>query len=606
MAVSDERSAFVRHAWEGFLESGREPSDVRPSIAASWRRSRLSRVAPDDADFPYLPIEAKSRLVSAAEPVLNRFAMSLPGTNVCIVLADRGARIVGRWVGDPGLERHLTGSSIDRGFVLDEEVAGTNGIGTVLEEMRPIEVVGPEHYVAALHKLTCVGVPIRHPLSGRLEGVLDLACPTTDANSLLLPTVIDLGTQIERELFERVSDSERSVLRAFVARNRETTRPLIALTDQFMMANASATPWLDGVDQAFLLEQGDVASLTSGEVVRDMSFSEGRTAVTRCRPVRAGLKVAGLLIEIDAGATTRRRSGPSGRHTSASSAGLAAAGLAGVSDSWRRVAESCARLVPGTPIRIEGEAGTGKMALARHLHQSMRPQSTCTVLPATLERVLGTEQWLRRALAGIQPLADPRQSPSTIVLAHVEWLSEPAAAALCDMLDLAKDAAPLIISTVIPGERRVPGPLDDRLRTQVVTLPPLRGRPEDIAGIADALIRRHSSGRLGPRVVPNALRMLMRHPWPGNVRELETLVIRLLGDGRTHDITPMDLADLDSGMPLRRNLGNLEVLERDAIVHALRDVDANKSRAALVLGMSRSTLYRKIRQYGIDPERVVL
>lgn len=598
MAMSDERSASVRHAWEGFLESGREPSDVRPNIAASWRRSQLSRVAPDDADFPWLPTDSKSRLVSAAEPVLNRFAMSLPGTNVCIVLADRRARIVGRWVGDPSLERHLTASSIDRGFVLDEEVAGTNGIGTVLEEMRPVEVAGSEHYVAALHQLTCVGVPIRHPLSGRLEGVLDLACPTTDANSLLLPTVIDLGAQIERELFERVSDSERSVLRAFLARNRETTRPLIALTDQFMMANASAAPWLDGVDQAVLLEQGDMTSLSGGEVVREMSFSKGRTAVARCRPVLAGLKVAGLLIEIDAGATTQRRSGRPGRNTTASCAGLAAAGLAGSSDAWRRVAQRCARLDPRTPIRIEGEPGTGKMALARHLHHSLRPGSTCTVLPGTLEGVLGTGDWLRRALAGVGP------GPSTIVLAHVDRLSEPASAALCDMLGLAEDP-PLVISTAIPGDRPVHRALEDRLRTQVVTLPPLRGRPEDIAGIADALIRRHAPGPLRPRLAPNALRLLMRHPWPGNVRELDALLIRLLGEGRTHDITPMDLADLGSGMP-RRNLGSLELLERDAIIHALRDADANKTRAALVLGMSRSSLYRKIRHYGIDPERVVL
>ena len=358
MAMSTERIACIRHAWESFLASGRDPAEVRPSIAASWRRSRLSGVPAEDAAFPYRPAAGTSRLMSAAEPVLNRFAMSLPGTDVCIVLADRGARIVGRWVGDRSLERRLTASSIDRGFVVDEEVAGTNGIGTVIEEMRPIEVVGPEHYVSALQTLTCVGVPIRHPLSGRLEGVLDLACPTVDANSLLLPTVIDLGAQIERELFERVSDSERSVLRAFVARNRETTRPLIALTDQFMMANASASPWLDGVDQAFLLEQGDMASLSAGEVVREMAFSGGRTTVARCRPVRSGLKIAGLLIEIESAGTPRRRSRTSVRNASA--AGLAAAGLVGTSDPWRRVADRCAQLVPTLPVRIEGEAGTGR------------------------------------------------------------------------------------------------------------------------------------------------------------------------------------------------------------------------------------------------------
>jgi len=143
MAMSTERIACIRHAWESFLASGRDPAEVRPSIAASWRRSRLSGVPAEDAAFPYRPAAGTSRLMSAAEPVLNRFAMSLPGTDVCIVLADRGARIVGRWVGDRSLERRLTASSIDRGFVVDEEVAGTNGIGTVIEEMRPSRSSGP-------------------------------------------------------------------------------------------------------------------------------------------------------------------------------------------------------------------------------------------------------------------------------------------------------------------------------------------------------------------------------------------------------------------------------------------------------------------------------
>ena len=323
-------------------------------------------------------------------------------------LVRRGFRIVGRWVGDRSLERRLTASSIDRGFVVDEEVAGTNGIGTVIEEMRPIEVVGPEHYVAALQTLTCVGVPIRHPLSGRLEGVLDLACPTVDANSLLLPTVIDLGAQIERELFERVSDSERSVLRAFVARNRETTRPLIALTDQFMMANASASPWLDGVDQAFLLEQGDMASLSAGEVVREMAFSGGRTTVARCHPSVPGSR--SRVCSSRSSPTARRGAGPD--PPSARDASRSGPRRSGDGRGERPVAAGRGPVRPTgahLPVRIEGEAGTGKMALARHLHQSLRPGSTCTALPATLEGVLGTEEWLRRALAGIQPGATGAQ-----------------------------------------------------------------------------------------------------------------------------------------------------------------------------------------------------
>ena len=397
---------------------------------------------------------------------------------------------------------------------MDEEVAGTNGIGTVLEEMRPIEVVGPEHYVAALQTLTCVGVPIRHPLSGRLEGVLDLACPTADANSLLLPTVIDLGAQIERELFERVSDSERSVLRAFVARNRETTRPLIALTDQFMMANASASPWLDGVDQAFLLEQGDMASLSGGEVVREMSFSQGRTAVARCRPVRAGLKIAGLLIEIDAGPGAGRRPIPATRPER--ELDRADGGRDGRGE--RLVAPGGRPLRPAGPDGARPDRGRGghrediarpppppEHAARLHLHGAARHART---RPG--HRGVAAPR-PRRPRARPQPTG---RTPAPLVLTHVDWLSEPAAIALGDMLDLARDTAPLVISTLIPGDRPAPGPLEDRLRTQVVTLPPLRGRPEDIAGIANALIRRHASGRTGPRIVPSALRLLMRTRGP--------------------------------------------------------------------------------------------
>jgi DNA-binding NtrC family response regulator len=337
-----------------------------------------------------------------------------------------------------------------------------------------------------------------------------------------------------------------------------------------------------------------------------MTFSGGRTSVARCRPVRSGLKIAGLLIEIEPTTTPRRRSRPTSARRSTSWTDLTAAGMAGTSDSWRRVADRCAQLNPALPVRIEGEAGTGKMALARHLHQRLRPSSTCTALPATLERVLGTEEWLRRAFAGLHPATAGSDAVGTLILAHVDWLSEPAATALGDMIGHIGDPAPLIISTVVPGDRPACGPLEDRLRTQVVTLPPLRGRPEDIAGITDVLIQRHASGRTAPRVMPSALRLLMRREWPGNVRELEALVMRLLADGRGHAIRPIDLAELGSGSPLGPVLGNLELLERDAIVRALRDAEGNKTGAALALGMSRSSLYRKLNHYRIDPDRVVL
>ena len=120
MAMSTERIACIRHAWESFLASGRDPAEVRPSIAASWRRSRLSGVPAEDAAFPYRPAAGTSRLMSAAEPVLNRFAMSLPGTHSVSLDSQRRCIAVNvQGVGDGRLaELVLRGVAVPRRAVL--------------------------------------------------------------------------------------------------------------------------------------------------------------------------------------------------------------------------------------------------------------------------------------------------------------------------------------------------------------------------------------------------------------------------------------------------------------------------------------------------------
>ena len=115
-------------------------------------------------------------------------------------------RTVASWGDGPGTSPRcdkLARVSIEEGYVLAEDLAGTNGVGTALEELAPVTIVGAEHYTEPLQRLVCAGVPIRHPLTRRIEGVLDLACPTADANGLLMPATLDLGAQIEREMSMR-------------------------------------------------------------------------------------------------------------------------------------------------------------------------------------------------------------------------------------------------------------------------------------------------------------------------------------------------------------------------------------------------------------------
>jgi transcriptional regulator of acetoin/glycerol metabolism len=346
------------------LEQGGElPLDLRQTIRVSWVRSRLAAAPMDRIAVPYIAdAPPASRLVRAAGPVLDRFAQQLAGTRVCLVLADRDGRVAGCWASDKPALRTLSRVSIEEGYVLAEELAGTNGVGTALEEMAPVIIRGQEHYAAPLQRLVCAGVPIRHPFTRRIEGVLDLACPTADANGLLLPAALDLCAQIEREMSMGAPERERVVFDAFVARNRSTSAALVALAEQYMVTNAAAADLFDIRDQARLWQQA-VESLRSAQpVTRPMQLSSGSSITARCTPVMIGAQCAGTLIEVIAAPRLSRAA----RHGRRAGAGLAA----GPGAAARRLEQDLASAASGPAARIllVGECGTGRLTGARRIH----------------------------------------------------------------------------------------------------------------------------------------------------------------------------------------------------------------------------------------------
>jgi two-component system response regulator FlrC len=146
-----------------------------------------------------------------------------------------------------------------------------------------------------------------------------------------------------------------------------------------------------------------------------------------------------------------------------------------------------------------------------------------------------------------------------------------------------------------------------RLAVFPVRLPPLRERREDIAPLAERLLRRiaASLGRPGLRLSDDAHRALGAAAWPGNVRELANALERsaILADGET--ITADDLAILSPMMPAEQaagggDLASMEEVERDAIRRALAASAGNRRQTAARLGIGLRTLYEKLKRYGID------
>jgi transcriptional regulator with PAS, ATPase and Fis domain len=148
-----------------------------------------------------------------------------------------------------------------------------------------------------------------------------------------------------------------------------------------------------------------------------------------------------------------------------------------------------------------------------------------------------------------------------------------------------------------------------RLQVLVIPLPPLRDRPGDLSLLVDHFLRKiaRERDRSAPRLRAPVMDLLERYRWPGNIRQLENVLQRLtLLAGEA----PITVGVVESDGELRRTLVgdaddsapiySLERSEEQKIREALRAASGNRTRAAKLLGISRATIFRKIKQYGLS------
>jgi DNA-binding NtrC family response regulator len=139
-----------------------------------------------------------------------------------------------------------------------------------------------------------------------------------------------------------------------------------------------------------------------------------------------------------------------------------------------------------------------------------------------------------------------------------------------------------------------------RLHVFCIDLPPLRERRDDIPLLVNHFLNKFcmATSRAMPQLSAEALEVLMRHDWPGNVRELENAVERALVVGRGSEIRPADFSfQFQAEEP--KGGQTLDDVERSHIERILRETQHNLSRAARILDIDRTTLYNKLRRYGL-------
>jgi transcriptional regulator of acetoin/glycerol metabolism len=572
---------------ERFLSSGAAPVQVRDEIQSSWRRCSSWSVHTESLAPPYRPdVNPELRLLRAAGPVLDGVNERLGELGISFILTDADARILDRRVRERVLLRSLDALNVTPGFVFAEDAVGTNGLGTAVELGRTTRIDGHEHYVDQLVKFTCVGVPIRDPLGRRPLGILDVTCAADHDNAMITLIAEQTARSIADRLLEQHSLTERALLAHFMSASRRSHAGIVVLNDRILMTNPQAARLLDGVDQPLVWDHA--ARAMSGEagvsiVENDLPLAGGRMARTRTSPLRDGGEVIGALVEIRP--TSERPVAPLRRP-----ALPAVPGLAGTDRSFLHAYRVARAALPERIVVLCGEAGAGKLAMAHALHRETA--TPVVVLDAASVEVEGESGWLdalRTALSG---------EPSGFVLRRLDLLCPAVVRTVSTILHAASCRGWRCTVTYTCAtsweETALPG-----LDTEQIRLPPLRNRLRDVPALVGALAAPR-------RVAPEVVQLLMRLSWPGNVRELRSVVQRILA-AAPGGTTP-GLADVPPEVRRaapRRTLTRFEQAEVHAILDALAETGGNKKEAATLLGISRSTLYRKLQSAGIDLENTV-
>jgi two-component system response regulator AtoC len=287
---------------------------------------------------------------------------------------------------------------------------------------------------------------------------------------------------------------------------------------------------------------------------------------------------------------------------------------------------------PASTILLTGESGTGKDLAAKVIHFSSDRSAgpflniTCSALTETLleSELFGHEKGaftdarerkkglLEQADGGTVFLDEIGEMTPALQAKLLRFLEEKAFRRVGGSSDIRVDVRVIAATNRNLADEvkvgRFRADLYYRLSVLVVELPPLRERGEDVVLLSDAYVDRFNREfkKKVRGLTPEAKAVLQRGSWPGNVRELRNVIERamLLSEGR--ELSPDDLGIAAAGalsaegaFSLPPDGVNLESLERDLVVQALKRTGGNQTRAAALLGLNRDQIRYRVEKFGL-------
>ncbi len=614
MPNSANRLLRVAAARADFLESGRAGAAGVPDVlAASWERSQAagvdSTVPRTDYDEEY---DTGSLLIRCARPVLEQLGNDTADLPLVIALTDHRARLVQRFDASPAVGRLLDRVQFAPGFNYAESAMGTNGVGTVLEAGQPFSVIGPEHFTENLQAFACTGAPILDPVTGRVEGVLDISSLTQAWSPLMHTLVKSAAKDISRNLLLDRSQSQQAIFDTYLrVVARASRHAVFAFGESVFTANAAAQTMFDAHEQQILRDHARFLTSRRHRASDTVVLPDGRMVRVHGTRILAGSEVAGMVVIADV--VTTRQEATSSDFTERVLPQVAVATTqtsriagdlyrphetiagGGSSPAWQRACgELRAALESARPAVVLGETGTGKFTLVAEIFHASYPRGRSVSIDAA--QLMG-----EGSPTDVDQLVPAQPEPTLLIVRNIDQATTDGVEQLDSFFSAIarQQGATWFVATLSDSSLDSDLPFHALLGhfEVAITVPPLRCRTEDLPAITASVLREIAPSRR-VRLSPEAHRVVACYSWPRNVGQLREALVHALRQRPVGEIQKQDLPAYCQTTS-RHTLTPLESAERDAIVAALQDHEGNKLAAAQHLGMSRSSLYRKLKTYGI-------
>ncbi len=601
-------------------------------IQASWERSKTFGVDPVHIEDKLLTkgelkdrINRRSEFLRTSTPVLDYLFSYLKKGSFMILVADPDGYILRTWGEFPFVEKAKR-VFLDTGANWHEKFKGTNAIGTALLEKKPVSVIGQQHYCRENHFLSCYATPVYSP-QGDLLGVLDISGDVLNHQSHTLGMAIAAAQACQTRLLLENTQQELTLsLRETEAVFQGFSQPLISLDENGFITriNQAAADILQLPVRSCIGQPLD-RWFDESEAI----FSAGGPSLKKItlNPKLKGKKRRWVAQTIQDQRRKKFRvliSLEEPRHPVQSEKAEDSVDLVYDCPKVKQMLETVLAVAPTeASILIQGETGTGKEGVARMIHRaSGRDGSLITINCAAIpEQLIESELfgYVKGAFTGAHNDGQigkfEAANRGTLFLDEIGELPLSSQAVLLRVLEektvtrigscKTKSVDVRIIAATNRKlveevqKKRFRADLYYRLCEFEIPLPPLRER-SDLFSLVDFFMEKIAQEIGADRLTLDQLakKKIKLYHWPGNIRELRQVLRQAAYKAYfLRQSTAITVGDL--WFPQGNHLSSLALknIEEEAVIQAVQAANGNLSQAAQMLGISRTTLYKKMGQY---------